>query len=279
VHGPAERVQVEAGPDGQPGQREVVPPRAGQRVADGAGIRITGLGHRAPDPCAGITERVGQPRYLGTQGVLEQGPADRQLAAQPVLAELVELRMPVAVRADLDPRPGGLDDLTPGQHLARSVASRVLARVGYPAGGDEDRRREAVLTQQRQRVLVEVSEPVIEGEHHGPGRYRLSRRQHRGQPAGGDGGEAVGSQVAELGAEIRRRDAEPAAARCPRGDVVVHQDRHHDQPLGALSVSLPEPPRPPVPLPWRPPPALPWRTPAPLPWRLSAALPWRTPAP
>jgi hypothetical protein len=231
VHGAAERVHIQACPNGQPGQREAVPPRTGQCVADRAGIRVTGLGHRPPDPGAGVTERVGQSGYRDTERVLEQELAERQLAAQPVPAELVELRVPVAVRADLYPGRRRLRHLAPGQHPGRRAARRVTARVRHPAGGHEHRRGETVLAQQRQRPPVEVGEAVIEGEHHGSRRDRDRRRQL----ARGDGGEAVGGQVAELGGEIPWRYAQPAAALGAHGDVVVHQDRNHDQLPGELS--------------------------------------------
>ena len=107
--------------------------RAGQGVADRAGVtvaRVAGLvAHRG----AGVAERVGQPGHRHAEPVLELRLAHPEFLAEGGAGQLIQLGMLPAVRADLDASPGRLADLTPAQHPGRPVPGGERARRPVPS--------------------------------------------------------------------------------------------------------------------------------------------------
>ena len=97
-----------------------------------------------------------------------------QLLAERGVADLVELRVAVAVPGQLDPVRGSLFDLAPREHPIERPARGVRPRVVQPAGGHEQRGREAEPFEDRQRLGVEVGVAVVEGDHDGPRGQRRS---------------------------------------------------------------------------------------------------------
>src|SRR5262249_20475562 len=103
VEGPVEMIDRRRPAYGQAGHRERVVAARRDRVRHRAGGVVPGGPHLAADPRAGVPVRVGHGAYGTAEAVLEQLTAAVQFLAQRGAAELVELRVAVAVRADLDP--------------------------------------------------------------------------------------------------------------------------------------------------------------------------------
>ena len=190
--------------------------------------RLVARGRDGPShPRVEVAERIGHGRHRPADLVFEQRLVAHQLLAERGVADLVELRVAVAVPGHLDPVRGGLLDLAPREHPIERPARGVRPCVVQPAGGDEQRGREAELVEDRQRLGVEIGVAVVEGDHDGPRGQRRSAVAHRrGEIGEGERREPAVPQVPELVGEVGGPHGQPAGlGGGPVGHRVVHQNR------------------------------------------------------
>src|SRR5450756_1199177 len=102
--------------DGQPGDRERVGSRARDQVPDRVAVAVSRGAGRLTHLGVGIPERVRDPRHRHGELLFEPRLARVELLAEAVGRDLVELRMPAAMRPDLDAGGRHLGDLAPAQH-------------------------------------------------------------------------------------------------------------------------------------------------------------------
>ncbi len=179
-----------------------------------------------PHPPVGVAERVGERGRAARR--VRQPTSSRQYASSVARrpgGELVELRVGVAVAADLHSGGGQFAHLPPVEHPVRGAPG--LVEPPQPAGGDEHRCGQRQFGQDRQGVPVHPLVAVVEGDEDRPGRQRAAGAPPGGELGGGERGAAVRRHHRHLLGEGVRGHRE-----CPRrggggaGDGVVHQDRH-----------------------------------------------------
>jgi hypothetical protein len=132
------------------------------------------------------------------------------------LRGVTEIHMAVRVRSDRDQaRLDALEEIGPGEPVAVRDGSRTLAV--HQAGGQVQDGGEAPLHQRRQHALVEVTQPVVEGDHDAPsGGCRRVERLVQGSWA------IPLHDLVELPTEGSRTDLDLAA---PGPHPVVEEDR------------------------------------------------------
>jgi hypothetical protein len=178
--------------------------------------------------------------------VFEQRLVAHQLLAEHGVADLVELWVAVAVPGHLDPVGGGFLDLAPREHPIERPARGVRPGVVQPAGGDEQRGREAELVEDRQRLGVEIGVAVVESDHDRPRwQCRPVVAQRRGEIGEGERCESAVPQVPELVGEVTGPHGQPAGlGGRPLGHRVVHQDgdaHGQSRPARARTRAVPTP--------------------------------------
>ena len=100
------------------------------------------------------------------EAFLQQPPRTCQIAGQFPGVEFHERAVPRRVGAEVDPLRGELLDRGPIHQRQRLAERRVPdVRLADELADDEDRRAEAIATQQRRHVLDEVRVAVVEGQH------------------------------------------------------------------------------------------------------------------
>ena len=109
------------------------------------------------------------------EAIFQQLLGSAEFGSQSRCADLVKLGMTVTVRGDLDAGGRQLRELRPRQHPAGGRPGRITSRVTQPSRRDEDRRRETMLDQHRQRFFEQVGEAIVEGEHDRARGKRLPR--------------------------------------------------------------------------------------------------------
>jgi hypothetical protein len=97
--------------------------------------------------------------------ILQQAPGAGQLNPQLWFGNLVELRVAVTVRADLDAGRCKLCELTPPKHAVGRRPGGIPCHAAQPPRRDEDSRRESLLDHYRQRRFDEVGVAIIKREH------------------------------------------------------------------------------------------------------------------
>lgn len=198
----------------------------GPGVAHGQGLGEARRPDRVADAAGGVAVGVRERERRRAQFGGDDVPAARRLVAEAAVVQLVQLRVRMAVAADLHAPGGQFAHLVPVQHRVGGAA--LVVPAAQPPRRHEQGGREAVPGQGRQGVPVHALVAVVERDQHRPRRQppraappdggQRGRRQ-RGEPPFAEQRQLLGERVGRHRQGAHRRGR-------PVRERVVHQDRY-----------------------------------------------------